>query len=160
MPSRKSDARRSDVSVARFVLAGDDAAAAPPAEPATAIPSEPPAARASSPVPPPSVSHASPQERKDKDKEREREKEREKERDAITIEVCPLVGRIAMLESRMLIYVGGTGPHTPQIHHHPSSQGRLAAQHANTGQCDPGAEQERNSLYQPSCLKVFPPLLV
>jgi len=85
MPARKSDARRSDVSTARFVLVDDDPAAdeelattAPVSEPAPAptTTTEPPAAAASSSVPPPSVAPTSP-ERKDK----------EKDRDALTIEV-------------------------------------------------------------------------
>ncbi|KAK5658696.1 hypothetical protein OQA88_1505 [Cercophora sp. LCS_1] len=88
MPARKSDARRSDVSVARFVLAdGDDgqvtpaASAEPPVPAATSVPPQAPSTQASSPN-----EKKDKEKEKEKDKEREREKEREKERDAITIE--------------------------------------------------------------------------
>ncbi|KAK3362735.1 histone-fold-containing protein [Lasiosphaeria hispida] len=86
MPVRKSDARRSDVSAAKFVLADDETDMA--AEPtATAEVAE---SAASASAPPAPSSQASPQERREKEKEKEREKERERERererDAITIE--------------------------------------------------------------------------
>ena len=83
MPSRKSDARRSDVSVARFVLADDDSAMAtesPAPEPAPlATAAEEPSVAGSTPGPQQPSS-----DKKDKDKERDRERER----DNLTIEVC------------------------------------------------------------------------
>ncbi|EAQ92582.1 hypothetical protein CHGG_00817 [Chaetomium globosum CBS 148.51] len=84
MPSRKSDARRSDVSVARFVLADEDSTMT------TDPPATEPAAPAASATAEPSVSGSTPgpqhtSEKKDKDKERERERERE--RDTLTIEI-------------------------------------------------------------------------
>ncbi|KAK0730471.1 histone-fold-containing protein [Lasiosphaeris hirsuta] len=84
MPARKSDARRSDVSVARFVLADDDDDDMA-TEPTAAEVAEPAAPASAPPAP---TSQASPQERRDKEKEKEkeRERERERERDAITIE--------------------------------------------------------------------------
>lgn len=87
MPSRKSDARRSDVSVARFVLADEDSAMAtesPAPEPPAEAPAAEPSASGSTPGP-----QQQPAEKKDreKEKERDREREREKEREALTIEV-------------------------------------------------------------------------
>jgi hypothetical protein len=90
MPSRKSDARRSDVSVARFVLADEDSAMAtesPAPEPPAAEPAAEPSASSSTPGPQQQPGDKKDKE-KEKEKEREREREREKERDAITIEVC------------------------------------------------------------------------
>lgn len=76
MPSRKSDARRSDVSAARFVLADNDAAMT--TEPAAPEAPEP-SASASTPA-----AQSLPSDKKDKEKE----KEKEKERDTLTIEAC------------------------------------------------------------------------
>ncbi|KAK3301109.1 uncharacterized protein B0H64DRAFT_429035 [Chaetomium fimeti] len=83
MPSRKSDARRSDVSVARFVLADEDSAMT------TESPAPEPAAPAASAIAEPSVSGSTPgpqQPGDKKDKDKERERERERERDTLTIE--------------------------------------------------------------------------
>lgn len=80
MPVRKSDARRSDVSVARFVLADDNDGQV--TQPASV---EPPASAAATSVPPqaPPAQSSSPHEKKDKEKE----KDKDKDRDTITIEV-------------------------------------------------------------------------
>ncbi|GAB1311098.1 DNA polymerase epsilon subunit D [Madurella fahalii] len=74
MPARKSDTRRSDVSVARFVLADDDT---PMATESPAPEAAEPSASTSTPV-----AHSLSSDKKDKEKERERERER----DALTIE--------------------------------------------------------------------------
>ncbi|KAK3336010.1 histone-fold-containing protein [Cercophora scortea] len=82
MPARKSDSRRSDVSVARFVLAEEESAAMASAG-ANA------AAAASSASPSrlyPALERQTSTPGKSKDKESEKERERERERDAITIE--------------------------------------------------------------------------
>ncbi|KAH6619812.1 histone-fold-containing protein [Chaetomium sp. MPI-SDFR-AT-0129] len=79
MPARKSDARKSDVSVARFVLVEGDTVMAtdtPSTEPAA------PAGTAESAAP----GSAPPQSGDKKDKDKEKEKEKEKERDTLTIE--------------------------------------------------------------------------
>ncbi|KAK3694075.1 histone-fold-containing protein [Podospora appendiculata] len=91
MPARKSDSRRSDVSVARFVLAEEENAAAMSAGPHAAAPPAP-AAPAETPEASASPSRTDlPAERQrstpgKKDKESEKERERERERDVITIE--------------------------------------------------------------------------
>lgn len=144
MPSRRNDARRSDVSVARFVLADENSAMAtdPPA-PRAAEPPAPSAAPAAQPPPP------QPSEKKDKEKEKE----------ALTIEVCTstrsrlflrmanhaLSGTVRAVRGRD----GDVGSHAAQIHHHPSSKGRAAAQHADTSQCHLGADQGRHGIHQP-----------
>jgi DNA polymerase epsilon subunit 3 len=91
MPSRKSDARRSDVSVARFVLADEDSAMvtdSPAPEPPAAAPVAEPSASSSTPAPQEQQQQPGDKKDKEKEKERDREREREKERDALTIEVC------------------------------------------------------------------------
>ncbi|KAK3902214.1 histone-fold-containing protein [Staphylotrichum tortipilum] len=97
MPARKSDVRRSDVSVARFVLADEDSTMATDSPATEPTPTPAPAAPApAEPSAPGSISspqqQQQPSEKKDKekdkerDREREREKERERERDALSIE--------------------------------------------------------------------------
>ncbi len=94
MPSRKSDVRRSDVSVARFVLADEDSTMATDSPATEPTPTPAPAAPAAPAGPSAPDSVSSPQQqsgdKKDKEREREREKEkeRERERDALTLEVC------------------------------------------------------------------------
>lgn len=81
MPARKSDARKSDVSVARFVLAEGDTVMA------TDTPSTEPAATPAGAAESAASGSAPPQSGDKKDKDKEKEKEKEKERDTLTIEV-------------------------------------------------------------------------
>lgn len=94
MPSRKSDqARKSDVSAARFVLADDHQrtadtsdlqSSAPPATPGETIPPAAFERPISSDRPPSAPSQHPASEKKDKEKERDREGKDA----AVTIEVC------------------------------------------------------------------------
>ncbi|KAL2122713.1 hypothetical protein VTJ04DRAFT_3168 [Mycothermus thermophilus] len=83
MPSRKSDARRSDVSTARFVLADDDnSMATDPPAPAPA----PAAATKAAPEPAAQGTTQQSGEKKEKEKEKDKDGPREKEKDTVTIE--------------------------------------------------------------------------
>jgi hypothetical protein len=134
------------------VLADDDSTMA----------TEPPASAA----PEPSVSGSTPapqqqpgdkkdkdkDKEKEKDKDREREREKDKDKDTVTIEVrITSRSRVLHTESRGELTKGDyTGPNTAQIHHHPPSQGRAAAEYPDTSKRHPGTHQERNSFHQPS----------
>lgn len=80
---------------------------------------------------------------KDKDKDKEKEKEKEKEKDTVSIEVrlatmaeeVPIVGEETLQE----LTASYTGSESTQVHHHPSGQGCVAAQHPNSGQRNTGA---------------------
>ncbi|AEO54129.1 hypothetical protein MYCTH_36377, partial [Thermothelomyces thermophilus ATCC 42464] len=90
MPSRKSDARRNDVSVARFVLAEDDSAMATESSaPGPASSSSAPSASktdhsASGPAPGTQQQHQQQQQHQSGEK---KEKERDKDKDNLTIEI-------------------------------------------------------------------------
>lgn len=46
------------------------------------------------------------------------------------------------------------GPDSAQVNNHKTRQGHITAQHANTGQCHSGHEQERHCVYQLSSVTV------
>lgn len=136
MPSRKSDARRSDVSVSRIVVADEDspmAHDAPASEPAAPTSSSDAQATGTSL---PALNQQSTPETKSMEKD----KDKERDRDTVSIEVRRLTGagrpehKQCLQTRRKGADTPCIGPESTKVHHHSPGQGGAAAQHPNPGQ--------------------------